>query len=201
MRGMKLGLLTPLLLAGCAHTPPPPTPLFDAFQKYCIATGGETEAVDKAATADGFKRVRPSVVPVMFESTSWNLGTTNISVGPTVTLRADGNGEMHPVPLEPAGSKMDFCLVKIVDEHDMSQAVAAKWAGVPAIFEPNPLRYGDSINDKYSFRIENGRHVTLGLSAQERLDAVKNGGVWGMHFYRRGKETGMSFSHHTMTTP
>lgn len=203
MRAVKVFFVT-LLLSGCAHkAPPPPTPLFDAFQKYCVATEGRWEAVDKAATADGFRRNgEPVFSPFPIDSTTWQLHKSVIVVGPASMSRAGPDGNMHRVEWYPPGSKAETCGIRIVSDTDNSQAAIAKWTGVPTDKQfQDPKKWGDSLNDKYTFRLEHGRHVAAAQGSPDYIEAVKNGGTWWVLFYRRGSETGVSIRRHFMPSP
>jgi hypothetical protein len=193
MRTMKLVLITPLLLAGCAHKPPPYTPLYDAFQKYCVATGGQFEAVNKAATADGFKLLgEPVYSPFKIDSRSWQRGRDHISIGPLHRRKANADGNSELVAYDPPGTIAEHCTVTMTSEREESQASFAKWGVVP-FARPGILeKTGDDINDSYSFRIENGKHLPVG---RDLVAAVNAGGYWQTTYWKRGKEYG-AWLHH-----
>lgn len=206
MRKVGFAVFGPVLavLSGCAHQPPAPPPeppktLFAMFQKYCVATGGERDAMAKALTADGYvDRSAQSVLRQIMDiqSITWQKGKDNVSWGPVTNNKITAGGKKEIAPLEPPGAKGDWCGIRIQREHDDSQGAIAKWAAVPVSHSPRAAAVGDEISDFYGFRIENGKHVAAehyeyGGRSPEAVMA----GTWGVFLYKRGKEYGLSMSH------
>lgn len=194
MRILAAVMIALAFAAGCAHQPPEPTPLYDAFAKYCVATGARTDAVEKAVTADGGVLQDVHVEIVKIESTTWKLGNILVVAGPARVLRQGPDGKPVLAELAPPGSKADNCGIRTLSENDASRAPIAQWAGVPPLVTDDAKRFGDDLNDKYYFRIAEGRHVPEG----DRVTAVKSGGAWFVLYWRRGKDTGVTLRHYYM---
>lgn len=209
MRKIGFAAILPALaaLAGCAHQPPAPPPeppktLFAMFQKYCVATEGQYAAVDKAATEDGFVNLQGKlVVAKLFnvESNSWQKKKDTVSVGPLHNIKSTPDGKVETVAWDPPQSKAEFCSVNIQRDRDDSQAIFAKWAGVPVWHSPRAAEAGDEISDSYNFRIENGKHVLeeRRLYSKEAITA----GTWSATMYKRGSEYSMSIKHYYVPKP
>jgi len=181
-----------LLLAGCAHQPAklteaPKTKLYEMFQKYCVATGGQFDAVDKAAATDGFVNRTPLENLLHIESTTWVKGRDHITVGPGHRVKLGADGTDQPWPYDPPQTKADGCYVTLRADHDDSQALIAKWAGVPANKRPSGIKATvDPLDRSYAFRIENGKHIAVRYD--EQPSAIKSGGYWDLQFYVRDND-------------
>jgi hypothetical protein len=192
-----------VLLSACARAPAPPPPLpqqpnlFALFQKYCLATGGRYDAVDKAATADGYANLKDKAVLaniLHIDSTTWQKKRDIISVGPLHNIRTTPDGKAETIAWDPPDAKAESCHVEIVRQSDDSQAAFAKWAGVPVWHSPRAADVGDEISDFYHFRIENGKHVpeTGSIHSADTLRA----GTWAATLFKRGTEYSMSLRHY-----
>lgn len=186
-----------LLLSACAHRPVEPRhiELYDAFQKYCVVTGGRYDAVAEAATADGFAHLQ-TVVQGLFDvkSTTWQKGKNRIVIGPVTRYRIGSDGNAVLVPYDPPQTIADGCSVIIAADRDDSRASFAGWAGVRPLKQENPTRWGDQYNDKYRFRLANHDHVAV--DDRGTADALKAGGYWALLVYRRDHEYGAMLTHY-----
>jgi hypothetical protein len=205
MRNDKIAaVVSVLLLAGCAHQPmkvveAPKTKLYDMFQKYCVATGGRFDAVNTAATADGFvhhqgQGVMAQILHIGVGSVSWQKGKDVVSIGPLHNDRIGADGKRTEVPYDPPGAKAEYCSIRIQAERDDSQGLIAKWAGVPVQHSPRAAEVGDEISDRYGFRIENGMHVATNNYFDRSANAAM-AGTWSAFLYKRGTEYDASLYH------
>lgn len=197
MKRQSAVVLAGVLLSGCAHQPPPgpPTTLFAMFQKYCLATGGQYEAVDQALTADGFKKDKkgPMAEIMQIKSISWRKGKDSVGIGPGSRYVDDGNGKMVLKPYEPATAKVEDCGVTIERETDDSQAAFARWAAVPAKRNPALAKsIGEQFRDDYNYQIVDGKHVPF---VGDWNETAAYAGTWRALVYKRDTEYGVSMSH------
>jgi len=209
MRKAGFIILMPVLavlavLSGCAHQPPAPPPeppktLFAMFQKYCVTTGNEREAMAKALSADGYvDRSAQSVLRQIMDiqSITWQKGKDSVIWGPVTNNKITADGKKEIVPLEPPGAKGDWCSIRIHREHDDSQSAIAKWAGIPVKHRRQATEFGDEISDFYGFRLENGKHIAIeNYELTDRSPEAVMAGTWGVFLYKRGTEYGLSMSH------
>jgi hypothetical protein len=166
------------------------------FQKYCLATGGQYEAVDQALKADGFKKDKhgPMAEITQIQSISWRKEKDSVGIGPGRRYVDDGNGKMVLKPY-PAGAKVEDCGVTIERDTDDSQAAFARWAAVPAQRDAALAKLiGEQFRDVYNFQIVDGKHVrSVGFGQWDEKAALA--GSWGVLVYKRDTEYGVSMSH------
>ncbi|HEX4303208.1 MAG TPA: hypothetical protein VHZ78_10470 [Rhizomicrobium sp.] len=151
-----------MALLGAAPAQAAQTPLFAAFERFCIDTGAKTEAVAAAVAAAGGKQGPPSFLypPGAY----WQIRLQ----GEDLTI----SSETYP-PDTRYGPDHQTCLIE--SERDDAAGVAAimQWAG----FGPSYKAHGAQ---PYRFVVHGGRRLPVTGGTDPSPADLKDGRVWAV---------------------
>lgn len=191
---MKLVFAAAVLITTTGAASAAPTPLYDAFLKYCVATNGEFGAVNKLATSEHLVREGAGVLRGTIEALRWVGKDMEVMVGPMHRLATSEDGKTVVRPLKPPGAKAETCSIRLYTDRDESGAAIAQWAAVPALDRPDALEFGDDINVVYRFRGD--PRISVGYS--DEASAVRAGGFWSVHYCKKGNRSDVDITHFFM---
>ena len=147
------------------------TPLFDAFQKYCISTNAQIDAVAAAVNRDhGVPGKITADVKPGTRMLKWDIPGLDYAL--TITV---GNGEPGPsTPLLKSHSAV--CSVFGKTDATGSLAAVRKWVGLP----PEKQTNGKDVDQvRYAFAQQGNKRTALPLPPNPAFDdTAKSGGAW-----------------------
>jgi len=157
--------------------------LFDAFQKYCVSTNAQVDAVAAAVGRDHGvpERITVDVKPGT-RMLAWDIPGLDYWLAVNVVDGAAG-------PSLPPGTHSAVCVA--VEKKDATGSLTAlrEWIGL----SPNKQTTGKgSIIYEYAFTLHGSEHIAQSSDPALFAEAVKNGGAWRL--MAGGSEAGGSIA-------
>ncbi len=170
MAGLKECLVIAALAMFAGPAAAADASLFDAFQKYCVATNAEIDAV---AAAVGRDHAIPDEINVEVKPGSkmlqWDIPNLDYALSVTVVAGEPGSSM-------PPGTHSAVCTVLGKTDATTSLAALRAWVGIPP-GEQTSVK--GVVTYKYAFVQQGNTHTALPFGSDPAFDdAVEHGGAW-----------------------